>query len=191
MPTTKRKKSSTSEANGPATVYQVQKGWVFNLFGARMIMQIAVVGGVVLAVFTAWNVNSLAGGWTQQVQAHTAGQLLYNVDAAALRAVTAVEQSYMGTLRHRNSVLTIPEHARAKRLALKHLKASLGSKGMKALRKAVGDDLDELLQGSIEAAVYELKAGQLGMRRVVPLFPVQPSSLEDGGGRRPLLRSSL
>lgn len=181
------------EESNQAPVYQVKNGWFFSLFGGNPVMRVATVSGLVMAAFTMWNVNSLAGGWTRQVQAHTVGQLFYNVDAAALRAVTAVEQSYMGTLRHRNSVLTLPEHAQAKKLALKHLKASLGSKGMETLRKVVGDDLDELLQGSIEAAVYELKTGRMGMAPFVPmpLFPVQSSSLKVGQSHRSLLRSSL
>ncbi len=142
-----------------------------------------VVIGVGILVYGS-NFTNFAIGWEQRAQAETAGQLFYNVDIASLRAVSAVEQGYLRKLRRPNVELEPFHRQRAKELALRHLKASLGPKGMKALRKSVGEELDDMLDGSIEAAVYELKLGQGGGRHTEVMFPMQPSSLSAGRSGR-------
>lgn len=159
MPATKRSSKNTrattreqDDSHNQHTTFSVENSYgTLRLRAGNLLSRAALIGVL------GWGVNSFSNNWAHKTQVVTSGQLMHNVDMASTRAVRAVEQTFAQPLRQSNAKLPAQYHAQAKRLAMQHLKASLGPKGMRALRKAVGGNLDALLEGTVEAALYDLK----------------------------------
>ena len=130
---------------------------VENSYGTFKLRTGSIVSQVALIGLIGWAIHTFSTNWSYQTQVTTAGQLMQNIDTASMRAVRAVEQTFAQQHRRRGARLSAPHRARAKQLAVQHLKAAMGPKGMQALQKAVGGDVEDLLEGTIEAALYKLR----------------------------------
>ena len=132
---------------------------VHNPYGALKLRSGSLLSRAALIGILGWGTNNFSSNWAHKTEIVTSGHLMHNVDIASMRAVRAVEQTFSRPLRRRKAKLPAEYRAQAKGLAIQHLKTSLGPKGMRALQKAVGGDLETLLEGTIEAALYDLKHG--------------------------------
>lgn len=164
MPVVKRSSKSSPKSvaqeqgysHSQQTTFSVENSYgTIRLRAGNVLLRMALIG------ILGWGVNSFSSNWADKTQVITSGQLLHNVDRASMRAVRAVEQTFAQPLRQPHAQLPAPHRTQAKSLAVQYLKASLGPKGMRALQRAVGGDLDRLLEGAVEAALYDLKYGRL------------------------------
>ena len=147
---TKTRKRTTS-SNRHTTLSVENSYGTFKLRAGSIVSQVALIGLI------GWGIHSFSTNWSYQTQVTTAGQLMQNIDMASMRAVRAVEQTFAQQHRRPGARLSAQHRARAKQLAVRHLKAALGPKGMQALQKAVGGNVEDLLEGTIEAALYKLR----------------------------------
>ncbi|MEM7589816.1 MAG: hypothetical protein AAF320_06660 [Myxococcota bacterium] len=161
MPATK-KDSKTYTKTAPHQTYNedttlsVENSYAtLRLRAGNLMSRVAFIG------ILGWGVNNFSTHWAHKTDIVAAGHLMHNVDMASMRAVRAVEETFTKPLRQTNTKLPAQHHIQAKGLAIQHLKASLGTKGMRTLRKAAGRDLDALLDGAVEAALYDLKYNAL------------------------------
>ena len=144
---TRKRKSSDRH-----TTLSVENSYgTFKLRAGSIVSQVALIGLI------GWAIHSFSTNWSYKTQVTTAGQLMQNIDMASMRAVRAVEQTFAQQHRRPGARLSAQHRTRAKQLAVQHLKAAMGPKGIQALQKAVGGNVEDLLEGTIEAALYKLR----------------------------------
>jgi hypothetical protein len=89
--------------------------------------------------------------------------ILARLDDAVFMAVREVEQVFVSMLKtaSEDGVLTADERQQAKDAALQAARSYLGARGLAELGKVLGmqqDDVDRVIAGRVEAAVYNLRA---------------------------------